>query len=150
MASRENKNLPATQEETPEQELLRLRQLCASQAALIGDYTRNIEQLRALVDTEQFGRQKEAEKRRNREQSLLNEIRMLGKGIHSGCPCPAGQCFKVATPGQLCWAKWAGLTAVRDVAQRAIDDALRAAVHPSRMNEKPQQPILPAGDTNET
>lgn len=67
---------------------------------------------------------------RDREQKLLAEISILQRGVRSACVCPAGKCFKLAVPGQLCWAQWAGLTAIRDVAQRAVDEALRACVHP--------------------
>jgi hypothetical protein len=67
---------------------------------------------------------------RDREQKLLTEISLLQRGVRSACVCPAGKCFKLAAPGQLCWAQWAGLTAIRDVAQRAVDEALRGCVHP--------------------
>lgn len=97
-------------------------------------------------------RLQDAEKWRKREQDLQTEIGLLRRGVAGACSCPAGKCMKTARGGQLCWAQWAGLVAIRDVAQRAIDDALRAAVHPRRTHDERDPNVLPAlaGETKVT
>jgi hypothetical protein len=94
---------------------------------------RYIVRLEANLTAEQLARQKDAEKRREREQALTNELRMMQKGVKTGCVCPAGKCMKLTANGEMCWAEWAGLKAVRDVAQTQLDGLVRDASHPKRL-----------------
>lgn len=99
------------------------------------DQAAQIAFLREELAKADHARLNEVQKWRKREQDLLTEISLLRTGVSGACSCPAGKCMKTALPGQLCWAQWAGLVAVRDVAQRAIDQALRDAVHPRRTHD---------------
>ena len=74
--------------------------------------------------------------------ALINELKMLRKGVPTACPCPAGHCLKICRDaGQMCWSEWATQKAVQLSAQRDMDRLLTLANHPSRTR------IVPANAT---
>ena len=93
-----------------------------------------IVQLEQKLLAEQLARVKDADKRREREAAMANELRMMQKGVKTGCVCPAGHCMKLTSRGEMCWAEWAGLSAMRGMLQKQLDGLVREAVHPRRMN----------------
>jgi hypothetical protein len=99
---------------------------------LIEQQRKRISQLEEHLNVERAARVNDAQKYRDREAALKEELRARSKGVSTGCACPAGKCMKLNGAGEMCWAQWAGLAAVRNAAQSEIDRMVQSSNHPSR------------------